>query len=44
VLWGPFEREDLARTEPDYWLEEPGDLLAVLELPGTGNRDSGIGC
>jgi pyrophosphatase PpaX len=44
VLWGPFEREDLARTEPDYWLEEPGDLLAVLELPGTGNRDSGPGC
>ena len=30
VLWGPFGREDLARTEPDHWLERPGDLLELL--------------
>ena len=29
VLWGPFRREDLARTAPDYWLERPGELLAL---------------
>lgn len=33
VLWGPFGREHLAPTEPDYWLERPGDLLAVLGVP-----------
>lgn len=26
VLWGYGRREDMARWEPDYWLEEPGDL------------------
>lgn len=30
VLWGPFGRDHLACTEPDYWLETPGDLLGVL--------------
>jgi len=30
VLWGPFSREELAPTEPDHWLESPGDLLALL--------------
>ena len=30
VLWGPFGREELALTEPDHWLESPGDLSALL--------------
>ena len=31
VLWGPFTRDELAPTEPDYWLERPEDLTALLE-------------
>ena len=27
VLWGPFTREELVRTAPDYWLERPAELL-----------------
>jgi pyrophosphatase PpaX len=30
VLWGPFDRDHLACTEPDYWLEQPGDLVSVV--------------
>lgn len=30
VLWGPFDREDLADTEPDHWLEEPDDLRRLV--------------
>jgi pyrophosphatase PpaX len=26
VLWGPFDRADLADSRPDYWLERPEDL------------------
>ena len=32
VLWGPFDRGELAWTAPDFWLEAPGDLLQLLEL------------
>ena len=32
VLWGPFRREDLERTAPDYWLQRPEDLLQVLGI------------
>jgi len=35
VLWGPFGRDHLARTEPDHWLERPTDLLAVLGIPAS---------
>ena len=31
VLWGPFGRADLVNTAPDYWLENPEDLLRVLQ-------------
>jgi pyrophosphatase PpaX len=31
ALWGPFGREHLAGATPDYWLETPGDLAALLE-------------
>ncbi len=31
ALWGPFGREHLAGATPDYWLESPADLLALLE-------------
>lgn len=33
VLWGPFGREHLDATQPDYWLEKPEDLLTLLGLP-----------
>ncbi len=35
VLWGPFRREHLERTTPDYWLDTPGDLLEVLGIADT---------
>ena len=31
VLWGPFTRSELERTEPDYWLERPADLVRLVE-------------
>lgn len=31
VLWGPFTRDQLERTKPDYWLERPGDLMTLLD-------------
>jgi pyrophosphatase PpaX len=33
VLWGPFDRTHLAVSEPDHWLEQPADLLALLGVP-----------
>lgn len=30
ACWGPFERAHLEPSEPDYWLQEPADLLALL--------------
>ncbi len=30
VTWGPFSREELAGSEPDYWLESPTDLQRFL--------------
>jgi pyrophosphatase PpaX len=30
VLWGPFTRDDLVRTAPDYWLERPEELQKLL--------------
>jgi pyrophosphatase PpaX len=34
ALWGPFVREDLAVAEPDYWVETPAQLAAVLAIRG----------
>jgi pyrophosphatase PpaX len=31
VLWGPFDREHLEPSSPDHWLDEPADLLRLLE-------------
>lgn len=31
VLWGPFDRPHLEATQPDFWLETPGDLLGILD-------------
>jgi len=31
VLWGPFDRADLADLAPDYWLEKPQDLRELYE-------------
>lgn len=30
ALWGPFGRAHLEDSSPDYWLETPGDLLALV--------------
>ncbi|MGN6390897.1 MAG: HAD-IA family hydrolase [Gemmatimonadales bacterium] len=30
ALWGPFGREHLATASPDYWLDSPADLIALL--------------
>ena len=30
ALWGPFSRDHLAEAAPDYWLETPADLLALI--------------
>jgi pyrophosphatase PpaX len=30
VLWGPFGRSHLEGAQPDYWLEKPEELLAVV--------------
>jgi pyrophosphatase PpaX len=31
VLWGPFGRSHLEGARPDYWLEQPGDLLSLMK-------------
>lgn len=30
VLWGPFRREQLVHTTPDFWLERPGELVGLV--------------
>ena len=30
VLWGPFGREHLQGTRPDYWLERPEQLMEAI--------------
>jgi pyrophosphatase PpaX len=30
ALWGPFGRAHLETANPDYWLEKPGDLVALM--------------
>jgi pyrophosphatase PpaX len=37
VLWGPFGRSHLEGAQPDYWLETPNDLLALVR--NSGNRE-----
>jgi pyrophosphatase PpaX len=38
ALWGPFTRSQLEPGEPDFWLEEPADVLALAcgRPPGAG--------
>ena len=31
ALWGPFGRNHLESTSPDYWLETPGDLVTLVK-------------
>ena len=31
ALWGPFTREQLESSEPDFWLNEMADLPALIE-------------
>jgi pyrophosphatase PpaX len=35
ALWGPFDRDHLAPTGPDYWLEHPESLLGVVASRGS---------
>ena len=30
VLWGPFSREELAPSAPDYWLSRPEELITLI--------------
>jgi pyrophosphatase PpaX len=30
ALWGPFGRSHLQEASPDYWLEQPGDLVKLV--------------
>ncbi len=34
ALWGPFDRETLAEGSPDHWLEDIGELMALLNARG----------
>jgi pyrophosphatase PpaX len=34
ALWGPFGRGHLEGAGPDYWLERPNDVLAMVLGPG----------
>ena len=40
VAWGVFGKEALLAAAPDYWLEEPRELLALC-LRGEGRRPAG---
>jgi pyrophosphatase PpaX len=31
VLWGPFTRAQLEPGQPDFWLEDPAELLALVD-------------
>lgn len=31
ACWGPFERSELAKQEPDFWLEAPGEIAGLGE-------------
>ena len=33
VLWGPFDRSHLEHTQPTHWLDQPDDVLRLLDLP-----------
>jgi pyrophosphatase PpaX len=32
VLWGPFARPHLEPTRPTHWLDQPSDVLRILEV------------
>ncbi|HEY7504532.1 MAG TPA: HAD-IA family hydrolase [Gemmatimonadales bacterium] len=34
ALWGPFGRSHLEGSRPDYWLERPDELLALVRNSG----------
>ena len=29
ALWGPFRREEIARQEPDFWLDHPKEIAGL---------------
>jgi pyrophosphatase PpaX len=41
ALWGPFTRSQLEPGQPDFWLEEPADVLALAcgRWPGAAPPD-----
>jgi pyrophosphatase PpaX len=34
ALWGPFSRSHLEDATPDFWLETPADLVALIGRNG----------
>jgi pyrophosphatase PpaX len=40
ALWGPFGRDHLKQSKPDYWLETPRALVTLVEKSVSGNRNS----
>jgi phosphoglycolate phosphatase-like HAD superfamily hydrolase len=32
ALWGPFTRSQLEPGEPDFWLEDPADVLELARV------------
>jgi phosphoglycolate phosphatase-like HAD superfamily hydrolase len=40
VLWGPFGRGQLEGAQPDYWLERPEELLALVRGGNSVKREA----
>jgi len=40
ALWGPFSRQVLEPTTPDYWCETPGDVLRLVTDLNDSSRNS----
>lgn len=40
VAWGPFERSVLEAAGPDHWLDDGGDVLALVGLSGTARASA----
>jgi pyrophosphatase PpaX len=43
ALWGPFGREHLAPTAPDFWLTTPHEVVELVGIEGGGAGEAGRG-